>query len=209
MTRIIHLAMAGAAVLAAAAAQSEAAPITNGFGLSSPAQTITFDEFVFPAGTSITTEYSSLGVTFSPNLVYDAQLGGFPNVSGHRLGNFNPIVDPFFIVFSTPQTEAAFAMVTNPGTSTFTALIGSTVVSSFSAATDTTSSTNFFGFTGIVFDTIRIDVGGSNSAMLLDNLQSGTAAVIPEPTSLGLFGIGAGVMAVAAVRPRRRRKSRA
>lgn len=78
-------------------------------------------------------------------------------------------------------------MVTNIGTSTFTALLNGSVVESFSASTDTTSADNFFGFTGITFDEIRIDAGG-NDVMALDNLQLGTTSV-PEPTSMALLGL--------------------
>jgi hypothetical protein len=77
-------------------------------------------------------------------------------------------------------------MVTNPGTSTFTALLANVPVESFSAATTFTSLDDFYGFQGITFDQIRVDVGGFNQAMLLDNLQIGTSAV-PEPTTLVLL----------------------
>ena len=206
MMRTIQMAVACVAVLVAMAGQVQAGVITNDFGLSNPAQTITFDEFVFPAGTSITNEYSSLGVTFSPNLVYNAQEGSFPNISGNRLGNYDPTVNPFFISFSNIQNEAAFAMVTNTGTSTFTALLNGTAVESFSATTDTNTTSNYFGFTGISFDAIRVDVGGSNSAMLLDNLQTASLAAIPEPTSLAVFAIGACVAGLGTARRRRREK---
>jgi hypothetical protein len=206
--RAIQLAVACVAVLVATTVQVKAAIITNDFGLSDPAQMITFDEFVFAANTPITNEYSSLGVTFSPNLFYDSQLGDLPNISGHRLGNFTSTVtvNPFFISFLTVQDQAAFAMVTNPGTSTFTALLGGTEVESFSVSTDASSTTNYFGFMGVSFDTIRVNVGAGGGAMLLDNLQFGSATIsaIPEPSSLTLFGIGACVLGLGVARRRRR-----
>lgn len=207
--RTIQLAVACVAVLIAMAGQVQAGIITNNSGLSNPAQTITFDEFVFASGTSITNQYSSLGVTFSPNLVYNPQLADYPNITGNRLGNFvisspsTPYANPFFISFSTIQNEVAFAMVTNPGTSTFTALLNGTAVESFSATTNTISTNNYFGFTGISFDAIRVDVGGSSGAMLLDNLQTGNISAVPEPTSLAVFAIGACVAGLGAARRRR------
>ena len=68
------------------------------------------------------------------------------------------------------------------------------------AATSTILTNDFFGFTGETFNQIQINAGGSNNAFLLDNLES-NPAVIPEPASLSLLGIGA-VWIYAAIRPR-------
>ena len=138
-------------------------------GLVSPGTTVTFDEFTFAQNTAITTQFSSLGVTFT-NLFYDSQFGFFP---AHFLGNFFPITNPFSVHFSVPQSAAAFQMITNAGTSTFTARLGGVTVESFTAPTDTDTSTSFFGFTGIVFDEILVTAGGSNGAALLDTVQAG------------------------------------
>jgi len=208
MMRTIATAVACMVMAVATAGQAQAGFITNNFGLSNPAQTITFDEFVFTTGTSITNQYSSLGVTFSPNLFYSPNTSIFPNMNGNRLGNFWSSVNsanPFSILFSTIQNDAAFAMVTNQGTSTFTALLNGTAVESFSATTNTSSTSNYFGFTNIYFDEIRVNVGGANGRMLLDNLQTSNNAVVPEPTSLTLFGIGAWVAGLGAACRRRRK----
>lgn len=64
--------------------------IHNTFGLSSPAQTINFGEFSFANYTPITTEFSSLGVEFSPNLwTYDYNAVVAPNIDNNVLFNFN------------------------------------------------------------------------------------------------------------------------
>ena len=174
--------------------------IQSSSGLSSPQTTITFDEFSIPNNTVVTNQYQSLGAIFTPNLYQTPQpSGGFPNISGGNLGNFSPVIDPFFINFSLDQTDVAFAMVTNPGTSTFTSLLNSIIAESVSFATNTTSP-NWYVFNG-AFDQIRVDVGGSNSSMLMDNLQ--LTNQVPEPATLALFGIGLAGLGFA----RKKRKS--
>ena len=169
----------------------------NSTGLTSPVQTITFDEFVFPDNTSITNQYSSLGVTFSPNLFFNNTFS-LPNITPNSLENFEAGVGgtriaTFSILFSTDQNEAAFAMVTSSGTSTFTALLDGAVVETFDATTDSTSSNNFYGFTDIVFDEISVSPGGTPNIMALDNLQIGagsTAVPFEFSPTLGFLLVG-------------------
>ncbi len=160
-------------------------------GLSSPESTITFDEFGIGSGTSITSQYSSLGVAFSPNLIQNAQMSYFPNIDAYNLGNFssNDVFDPFNIEFLSAQTEAAFAFVTNTGTSTFSTYLNGALQETVSFVTNA-STPNWYIFSGYSFDTIKVDVGGFNNAMLLDNIQLGSAAPVPEPATMLLFGTG-------------------
>lgn len=165
---------------------ASATPIINNFGLASPSNTLTFDELVFPQGTVITTQYSAFGVTFSPSgMRYDTQgPAAFPGITGHYIGNFAPVINPFSIIFASPLTEAAFGMATNPATTMITALLGGSVVESFSVSTTfNNASQSFYGFTGITFDEIRILV--SSNLALIDNIQT-----VPEPSSLALLGLG-------------------
>src|SRR5687767_7575141 len=97
----------------------QGASVSNTFGLSSPVSTLTFDEIVFAQDTAINSQYSAYGVTFSPDTFYDTQ-GATTccnGIDGHYVGNFSPLHNPFSILFTTPQTAAAFAVATNPGTS--------------------------------------------------------------------------------------------
>lgn len=170
---------------------SNATPISNSTsGLTAPAVTITFDEHVLSVQSAVTNEYSDLGVIFSPNLYYSSQTG-FPNIVGNTVTNFDygsgPDVFQFSLNFLANQTDVAFAMVSNSSTWLFEALLDSSVVESFSATVDT-SSANFFGFTGVALDEIRITT--SNDFMIIDNLQLGTANNVPEPASLALVGLG-------------------
>ena len=169
-----------------------AVSITNGFGLQNPQSSITFNEVVLPHYAPVTTEYGAYGVTFSPSLYYCQSCGPYPNFSGNSLLN-RGLVPSFSIHFTQDQTAAAFAMVTNPGTSVFTALLDGNVVEQFSAftAAGPANTNNYYGFSNILFDEIRIDPGGYLNAMVLDNLEFSPApAPVPEPGSLLLLGSG-------------------
>jgi hypothetical protein len=189
-------------------ASARAVFIQSSVGLPS-AQTITFAEHGFPAGTPVTTQYADLGVTFSPNLYYSPlATAGIPHIDDTNLGNFagfgNPAVNPFIIHFNQPQTAADFAMATvDPGASTFTALLGGVPVETATAFTSLDTRQNFYGFTGITFDAIEVTAAGSSGVMGLDNLQTAPAAAAPAPPGLVLVGLGVLGLAVYG-RPRRR-----
>jgi hypothetical protein len=140
-------------------------------------------------GTVLTNQYSSLGVTFSGLRFDNTFNSGFPNITLPAAVNGAPIINPFLIGFTQPQSKAAFSLVTNSGISTFEALLNNSVVESFSAPTDLNSSTNFYGFTGVTFDAIRITAGGIDGINVglaaIDNIQFGTATAqsVPEPFS--------------------------
>jgi hypothetical protein len=176
------------ALLLGAAGTATATPIINNFGLAAPDYTITFDESVFPQGTVVNNQYAAYGATFS-DMVYDTQgASAFPGITGHYLGNFTPIVNPFSISFVSPQNAAAFGMATNPATTTITALYLGAVVESFVVATSFDNpAQGFYGFSGIVFDEIQVDVVGDELA-LIDNVQVGQA--VPEPGTMLLLGGG-------------------
>jgi hypothetical protein len=144
--------------------------ISSPTGLLAPTTSLTFDEVVLPIFASVTNQYQSFGVTFSPNLYYADQLN-LPNVSGGQIGNFSCcvgpgiIVNPFSINFVGDVTASAFAMVTYPGISTFTALLAGIPIESFSVATTFTSSSDFYGFEGITFDQITVAISGQHLIM--------------------------------------------
>jgi hypothetical protein len=91
------------------------------------------------------------------------------------------------------RTDVAFAMVSNSSRWLFEALLGGVVQESF-GATVGTGSNNFYGFTGVAMDGIRIT---GQDFMLIDNVQLGQATgVLPEPVSMSLVAlalVGAGV----------------
>jgi hypothetical protein len=163
----------------------------NNTGLASPTSTITFDEFGIATNTVLTTQYQSLGITFSPN-AYQTNQGGYPNTDSFDIGNSpgGPAVNPVTINFTTPLTSAAFALATDVGVYTFTASLGGVPVDV--AVFNTlgyTIQTDFYGFSGITFDAISIDGSAATGGPYfdLDNLQLGSAAT-PEPGTYALLG---------------------
>ena len=200
---ILALTCALSLAISLSAVTAQAASISGGSsGLASPAQTITFDEILLTPNSSVTNEYSSLGVTFSPNLYYSPQTG-FPNITGNTLGNFDwnnnsaTQIDQFSLNFLATQSSVAFNMVSNATMWTFEALLGNSVVESFSAGVGNGYSqpnydANFFGFTGISFDQIRLT---GNDYVLIDNLQmSNLISPVPEPETYTMMLIGLGLL---------------
>jgi hypothetical protein len=190
------------------ATPAQAASLVNGTGISNPATTITFSEFPLATDTVLTNQYSSLGVTFT-GLFANNNYGssGFPNIGGNVAATFlssDGIGSPFVIQFSQSQSQAAFSFVTNPGTSTFEALSNGVLVDSFTSTTNTSSTNNFYGFTGVAFDAIRVTPGGFSSQALVDNIQFNAAdQSVPEPFTI----IGTLVGGTAAMRMRKKLKS--
>lgn len=182
---------------------SAATVINASSGLSSPDTLVTFSEVTLLEGDPVTDEFSAQGVTFSPALYYTGAYGSEPNIDDIAVHNFGvfPRADPFIINFLSDVSAATFAMVTETGTAEFTALLNGSVVESFSADTGRTSASNFYGFTNILFDQIRVDVDVPGSAMVMDNVAYKVAAV-PVPASFSLLFAGMGAFGLM----RRRRK---
>jgi hypothetical protein len=83
-------------------------------------------------------------------------------------------------------TDVAFAFVTNQGSSTFTTFLSGVAQETATFTTTINSPDDIYQFTGF-FDSIKIDVGGSSNAMLMDNLQFNP---VPAPAAVWLFGSG-------------------
>ncbi|NKB22686.1 MAG: PEP-CTERM sorting domain-containing protein [Alphaproteobacteria bacterium] len=181
--------------VAAMAFSANAVPINgSATGLTTPDVIIDFEAGSLPNATVVTNQFS--GITFGTN--YNLFTGGAaPNISGRFLGDVGS-TGPGSIFFDNDASDAGFFFRTNTTTTTFTALLDGVLVESFAASTSLSNSSNFYGFTDIVFDEIQISVavGGYN----LDGLQFSDAAV-SEPGSLVVFGLG--LIGLGAIRRRR------
>ncbi len=171
--------------------------IENTFGLSQPRSTITFDEQVFPDGTPITTQYSDLGITFSPFAYYFSSPGAIvsptsivdnTNVTNFIPGGYGGSRFPVTISFIAPQTEAAFGFSSGGSTVYIQALLGGSVVES-----DTVPySEAFYGFEGITFNAISVWSTDPSCVfaycpVAIDNIQLSTA---PELSTWAMILFG-------------------
>lgn len=168
--------------------------IHNSTGLTSPVTTVTFSEVALANDTVVTDQFLGLGMEFgalSPTdgLYFSSTAGS----QGAGLQNFFPdTYNPFVIYFTTAVSEAAFEMITNGTTDTFTAFLNGNVVETASLRTGLW---RFYGFTGIVFDEIRVGIGGDVGSgnqrhMRLDNVQIGSAVSVSEPPILTILALG-------------------
>ncbi len=197
MTFVRKIVFTAAALIGMAMPAQAASVISATVGLSGADTQLNFGEVAIANNTAVTTQFLGSGVTFSNGIRYNPQTTNFANISGDRLGNFSPVSANFSMFFVDDVADATFSMVTNPTNTTFTALLNGVIVESFNTATTFSSASNFYGFTGIVFDQITVSVGGNSGAMLLDNLAFNAApppppAVVPLPASgmMLLFALG-------------------
>jgi hypothetical protein len=171
------------------AIQTQGTYFQNGFGLVSPSNIVTFSEFSPPPNTIITTQYQAYGVTFAPEVRYASiynQTSGTPHIDPTAcVANFVQFVQPvptFSILFNRPVSAAAFAVLSQPGTFQVTALMAGTELAggphTFTGGYGPSRTTNFVGFSDIMFDELRVgNVVTSDGALVLDNLQFTPAPV--------------------------------
>ena len=142
----------------------------------------------------MTDQFASLGITFgAPGVSYATSVSGRPNFSG-------PAVLQFFggtvsILFSDDIAAMSAAITANSGGMTVTSFLDGAQVETFSWTfpnnTVSTNQNNFFGFTGSLFDEVRIDLNG-NTTIAMDNLFYRVAT--PGTLPLLAIGLGAGLL---------------
>lgn len=173
-----------ATVLGSGVAQT--APIIGGPGLAAPEQVVTFSEVGLGNGTVVTDQFA--GVTFGRNLANTdglywfsgAGVGVSPGLQNFisSVSGFADSYNPFVMTFDAPITEVAFEMITNGSVDRFSAYLDGAFVEEFTAQT---GAWQVYGFTGIVFDEVRVDIAGAGPIvgagphMRLDNIQIGAA----------------------------------
>lgn len=186
--------------LAIATNISSAANFQNSTGLANPKKIQTFNIPTLPNGTPAGQLFADL--SFSSNLRISSQFDGQYGSTGQALINFYPCCSAAsYIDFSQPISAVGFLFATNLGTSRFTAFFHGTQVESFTALTSF-SPNQYFGFSNIQFDRLKIEAGGITRAFVLDNLQT---SPVPEPASYAMLGLG--LAALMFLRKRREKSS--
>jgi hypothetical protein len=181
--------------------------------------TLTFDEIIVPNDPAevfdanfglLTDQYaSSYGVTFTSGMYQgnsDDWGSTIPNISGYALssitGSVDPNINPLEIAFSSIQTQVGFNLAgfnLDPGVpnTTFSAYMDGTLVESVMALVNE-EAPNFYGFVGINFNRLVIELGTAGVGGLpisnLDNLTFDAVSVDEPPVFaiilIGLIGLG-------------------
>jgi hypothetical protein len=169
---------------------TQAGSFQNSSGLTGNFVTETFNVSSQGHNSQAANQFS--GITFSTGNIVGDFSGWYPHFEGDSIYNLNN--NAFAeIQFSAVMSDVGFAFASNVETTQFSAFLGSTLVASFSAPTG--YSGDFYGFTGIAFDSIRIDSGGLNNAnYFLDNLQSIAVTPVPEPETYAMMLAGLGLL---------------
>lgn len=186
------LTAASAAALALIGSSAQADFLHDDTGLLNPEHSIDFESVVLGHNQPVSNEFASLGLSFESAFANGDTTSAVAHISGNRIGNFQSGVTArtgFAVHFQAPVSAAAFALATaEGGQSTFEAYFHGTLVEAHQAPSGISSPVNFYGFTGIVFDELRIRTDSVDHALMIDNLQ--TAAAVPEPASAGLLLAG-------------------
>ncbi len=195
-----------ATVMLAGAMTAHATPLFSDAGFGPGDSMVTFNEVSVAGGGSVTNQFSASGVSFStngPGSWYASSdpgaYSGNPNFAGRYLDTFSGggNASIYNILFSS-SVDAAGAYwefnVSSPA-ATFSAYLNSVMVESFDYNNpNCCSSTEFVGFSSIIFDEIRIS-NITGSAFIMDTLRFSPASVVSEPGLLALLWLGLGGLA--------------
>ena len=182
---------------------AHATPLFSDAGFGAGDSVITFNEAAVAAGSSVTNQFGSLGVSFSTNgpgswyASNDPDMySGNPGFAGRYLDTFTggTSATTYSILFAndTDSAGAYWEFNTSSPAATFSAYLNNVLVESFDYNNvNCCSSTEFIGFSSIIFDEIRVsNITATN--FIMDTLHFSPASAVPEPGSLALLGLGLG-----------------
>ncbi len=212
MMRAIQLAVACVAVLVATAGRSEAGIITfeayaqAGAGADLYASPFDVDGYRF-TGNLVVNDYI-IFQTGSVHFSGSTALLPFSN----ETHTFRRIDGAAFSLNSFDYSEPQLAPLSPARTVTFTGNFvgGGTIIQAVTSdgviGSQNAVFTGFSNLSSVVFEYET----GSDSGFQLDNINvTSAAAAIPDPSTIVMFGIGAGVMGLVSIRRRRREQKQA
>lgn len=183
------------ATVALFAGSARADFFSNTTGLGAPDQTFDFEGVALSQNQPVSGQFA--GLLFENAFANADMTSPFQHVSGNRVGNFRSDSaqnGQFAIHFQARLNAVAFALATANNASTlFEAYLNGQLVEDFVSPTEVSNPENFYGFTGIVFDEIRLTTMSTDRALILDNLQL-VSAPVPEPATLALLLGGVGLL---------------
>jgi hypothetical protein len=162
---------------------------------------ITFDEVAMGVGDVVTDQFSAKGITFGSTVYFDSintLFGGVGHslgaISGSHIGNFNfPLNNSFdgdsiVIHFDSIVRTVVFSLIqgTSSNNVTVEAFLNGLLVESFSN-TSSCCNSEYWGFTNIQLDELRIENLGGTGDLVIDNLQ---VSSVPVPAAAWLFCSG-------------------
>ena len=169
---------------------ARATTMTYGTGLANPALTIDFAGQ--SEGAAVGATYAGQGVTFGGLFItsqYGSTLAGTSAPAARNFNGLGIVNSTFSISFSTVMADAAFFLATDGFGATVTSTLAGAAVETLSVGGYQSNGQDYFGFTGSGFDGITIVVAGSGTAVI-DNVELGALATVPEPGSSGLVIAG-------------------
>ena len=182
------------------AGAANAGILTSDSGFDASSTTINFNEVSIAAGSIVTSEFSSQGVSFSTD-VNGWYASNEPDIYSINPGFADRYLDSFtggaaasiFNIFFANNVDAAgafFEFNDSSPAATFNAFLNGSLVETFDYNNmSCCNSSEFIGFGGITFDQLQI-TNITNVHFIMDTLSFSPTATVPEPTSLALLGLG-------------------
>jgi hypothetical protein len=180
---------------------AHAAPLFSDAGFGAGDSVVTFNEVPVAAGASVAGQFGALGVSFStngPGSWYASNdpdaYSGNPGFAGRYLDSFTggTHASIYSILFANDVDSAGayWEFNTSSPAATFSAYLNNVLVESFNYNNASCcSSTEFIGFSSVVFDEIRIS-NITSTDFIMDTLRFSPASAVPEPGALALLGLG-------------------
>lgn len=193
-------------------AVASATPIYSASGFTAADHTVTFSEVVVAGNTAIQSQFSAQGVTFGKSAnagtwKLSTAPSGRTGLSGTALtsttGNQGTANAYLSVLFNNDVDMAGAYFMFNVASPSLTlsAYNNGTLIESFGYTYANSAQSAFLGFSGIVFDELRISSISSRS-VLLDSLKFSDVNAVPEPSSLALAGLVFGGLALSRKRAR-------